>query len=284
MSTSLLDRRRPPRKRPYLVYTSAGDHANLHRWLRGRRNFDLWITYYRDQEGRYADEADIYNSRKGSKFQNLRFAYDTWPDIFRAYDAVMVMDDDVVISGRTISRLFDLRQSLDLWVLQPAFNPLGKVSIPITRVQWQCTMRYTNFVEETCPLFRRDKLDHFMSVYDPVLPGYGIDWCFLHSLGPDLEGRVAIIDAITCTNPHDRAKGGVREIDTLQPRSQRVATWETVKHQYGIRNEEEGRREFRRVLKPLPARWLSPLIHESIVYARTKSLRRFLKRQVGRWF
>jgi hypothetical protein len=276
----LLDRRGGQRP-PNIVFTSAGDRSNLERWLEGRRNFDLWVTYYRDHNGRHSDAADIYNARKGSKFQNLKFAYDTWPAIFRAYDAVMVMDDDILISADDLNRLFELRQQLDLWVLQPAFSPLGKISIPITRVQWQCELRYTNFVEMTCPLFRRDKLEAFLAVYDPVLAGFGTDWWFLDVLGPDLEGKVAVIDTITCVNPHDRTKDGVREIDTLQSREARVAAWKAVQNKYRIRTEERGRREFRAVLKPLPGRWLSPLIHESIAYIRTRSVARFLRRQVS---
>ena len=200
----------------YLVFTSAGDHSNLVRWLRGRRHFDLWITYYGDDNDRYVNVADYYNSRKGSKFQNLKFAYETWPEVFAQYEAVMVMDDDVLVSGDQIGRLFELRNQLDLWVLQPAFSPVGKISWDITRVQPSCRLRFTNFVEMTCPLFRQDKLAQFVAAYDPILVGYGMDFWFLHSMGPDLQRRVAVIDEIVCTNPHDSTKGR-REIDQLQP-------------------------------------------------------------------
>lgn len=276
----LLDRR-SGRRRPYLVFTSAGDRSNLDRWLEGTRNFDLWVTYYGDQNDRYSEAGDIYNARKGSKFQNLKFAYDTWPDLVGAYDAVMVMDDDVLISAKGIGRLFDLRQRLDLWILQPAFSPLGKISWPITRVQWRCELRYTSYVEMTCPLFRRDKLDVFMSVYDPVLAGFGTDWWFLDVLGPDLEGKVAVVDRITCINPPERTKGGVREIDRLQSQEQRVAAWKEVKSKYCIGSDERGQREFRAVLKPLPMRWLSPLIHLPLeAYVRARRRARLVKQRV----
>src|SRR5262245_50963959 len=65
-------------RHPYLVFTSAGDQSNLPRWMQGRRNFDLWITYYGSQAGRYLDLADYYNERRGSKFQNLHHAYRHW--------------------------------------------------------------------------------------------------------------------------------------------------------------------------------------------------------------
>src|SRR5262249_47793095 len=112
----------------YLVFTSAGDRANCRHWLRGRRNFDLWITYYGDVPGTWAEIADLYNCRQGSKFQNLHSAYCSWGERLRHYEAIMVLDDDILISGEDLSHLFELRHTLDLWVLQPAFHPRGKIS------------------------------------------------------------------------------------------------------------------------------------------------------------
>ena len=58
-----------------LVYTSAGDNANLIKWIKGNRYFDLWVTYYGNCEGRYREFADYYNIRKDGKFPNLYHAY-----------------------------------------------------------------------------------------------------------------------------------------------------------------------------------------------------------------
>jgi hypothetical protein len=154
-----------------LVFTSAGDHSNLHHWLEGARDFDLWIVYYGDRPGMFQAEADFYLAAKGAKFQNLHLCYQHWPHLFAQYDAVMVMDDDILIDGTSLSRLFAIRRKLDLWVLQPAFRQLGKISWDVTRVRPTAKLRYTNFVEMTCPLFRRDKLTAFMSVFDPGLVG-----------------------------------------------------------------------------------------------------------------
>ena len=167
----------------------------------------------------------------------------------------MVMDDDIVIDATGITRLFEIRRELDLWALQPAFRLSGKVSWPITAVHPTAKLRYTNFVEMACPLFRRDKLDAFMRVYDPELVGYGTDWWFLHTLGPDLDKRVAVVDAVTCVNPYDKHKGkGGREIDTLQTHQMRKEVWERMKAFHAL--DEQGRvhREFGRINKsPLGA-------------------------------
>ncbi len=230
-----------------LVFTSAGDRSNLRSWLQGRRDFDLWVVYYGDQPGKFQELCNFHVSAKGSKFQNLQRCYQRWPAQLARYDAIMVMDDDILIDATGITRLFEIRRELDLWALQPAFRPAGKISWDITAVHATAKLRYTNFIEMTCPLIRRDKLEAFMAVYDPELVGYGADWWFLHTLGADIENRVAVVDAVTCVNPYDRHKGGVREIDTLQSHEKRKEVWERMKMRHGL--DEQGRvhREFRRI-------------------------------------
>jgi hypothetical protein len=230
-----------------LVFTSAGDRSNLRSWLSGRRDFDLWIVYYGDRPGMFRELCNWHLDRKGSKFQNLHYCYQQWPRELARYEAVMVMDDDIVIDAGGITRLFEIRRELDLWALQPAFRWNGKVSWDITAVHSTAKLRYTNFLEMACPLIRRDKLDAFMSVYDPELVGYGADWWFLQTLGADLKNHVAIVDEVTCINPYDKHKGGVREIDTLQTHEKRKEVWERMKARHGL--DEQGRQhlEFGRI-------------------------------------
>jgi hypothetical protein len=222
----------------YLVFTSAGNHARLNNWLKGCRNFDLWICYYGDEKDRYKEQGDFYIAKKGGKFPSLHYAYQHWQKILSHYQAILVLDDDIIINASDISRLFEIRELYDLWLIQPAFNPIGKTSHLITIVNPYTFLRYTNFVEVTCPLFRRDKLDAFMKVYDPALVGYGIDYWYMDSLAPDFNGKVAIIDAISCINPQDWFKGGRREIDLLQDTPARIENWERIKRQYNIKERE----------------------------------------------
>jgi len=230
-----------------LVFTSAGDRSNLPGWLRGRRDFDLWIVYYGNSPGTFRELGSFYLHHKGSKFQNLHYCYQQWPQALASYDAVMLMDDDIVIDATGITRLFEIRRELDLWALQPAFRLSGKISWDITAVHSTAKLRYTNFVEMACPLIRRDKLDAFMAVYDPELVGYGADWWFLHTLGPDLENHVAVVDEVTCINPYDRDKGGGREIDKLQSHEKRKEVWERMKRVHGLDEQERAHVEFGRI-------------------------------------
>jgi hypothetical protein len=265
-----------------LVFTSAGDRSNLRYWLTGPRDFDLWVAYYGDRPGTFQEDSELYVSHKGAKFQNLHYCYSKWPDVLERYDAVMVMDDDILIDSTRLTRLFAIRRELDLWALQPAFRPSGKVSWDITRVNPTASIRFTNFIEMACPLFRRDKLDAFMAIYEPELVGYGEDWWFLHSLGVDLANHLAIVDEITCVNPHDRTKGGEREIDRLRSHSERKAAWERMKARHGLDEQGREHKEFGRIKKPALGAALGLIRYlPEWAYYNAKSLARRLIRGSG---
>jgi hypothetical protein len=97
-----------------------------------------------------------------------------------------------------------------------------------------------------------------MAVYDPELVGWGCDWWFLEAMGDDLQGHVAVIDSITCVNPHDISKGQ-REIDHLMPAIERKAIWDRIKRKYNIRSEDRGMYEYGAIPKPLVQRSLGML-------------------------
>ncbi|MHC4993468.1 MAG: hypothetical protein ACYTGQ_00290 [Planctomycetota bacterium] len=226
-----------------LVFTSAGDRSNLDLWLPDKR-FDLWVSYYGDEPDRYSDRADFYEMKKGAKFPKLYELAMADPERLSAYEHVWVADDDLRISGRRINRLFEIARELDLWVAQPGFLDAGKISNKVTRKRQFAYLRYTNFVEVTCPLFRTDKLLEFFEVYDPKLVGFGVDWWFMEALAPPV-GKAAVIDGVPCVNPNDREKGGVREIDAYQGYDERRRVWEEVKQERGLTLDQTKRMSYR---------------------------------------
>lgn len=175
----------------------------------------------------------------------------------------MVLDDDIIINGEALSSLFEIRDFYKLWALQPAFDPRGRVSHQITAQNLECLMRLTNFIEVTCPLFSKQALDQFMKVYDPILVGYGIDWWFLNCFGPDLKGKIAVIDAISCINPHTTIKGGIREIDTLQSKEMRIQHWLKIKEKLQITQDDLGYKTYGQIPRQDRTKWLQ-WIHQKI--------------------
>ncbi len=261
---SLADQTSGENRPPYLVYTSAGNYNNLAQWISGERLFDVWATFYAEGKTAPAAAIEYVNHRKGAKFPNLHAAYQEWPEVFRRYRSIFVLDDDIEIETAAINRLFQIADRYKLDVLQPAFRTHGRISHEITRYRAGRVLRYTNYVEVTCPLFRQDVLENFLRVYDPRLVGWGIDWWFLQDMGPDLRGRVAIVDSVPCTNPDPHTKGRMREIDILQPSSERRTVWAEIKKEHGITTEDKGFVVYDEVLAPFHARIVAA-IRESVM-------------------
>ncbi|MCU0886601.1 MAG: hypothetical protein MUF65_03665 [Rubritepida sp.] len=220
------------------IFVSAGLRNNIDQWLPpAGRSWDLICVYYGDDPA--AAEAlraksDHFLQRKGSKWQNLAAMHRDDPAILQRYEFVWAMDDDIIVGPEDIERLFDLARRWDFWVCQPAFSPQGKVSHPITARDPSSLLRIVNFVENTCPLFRRDKLEAFLAEYDGLLAGTGTDNWYAHVLRSDLNRKFAIVDAVEVLNPTDAMKGGIREINTLQARAERRRHWRQVQRRRGI--------------------------------------------------
>lgn len=223
-------------KSRHLIFTSVGDHHALEHWTRGKKDFDLWVAHYGNKRLSDSLEIDFLIELKGAKFPNFKYFYNHYRDILEKYDSIALLDDDLIISASEINALFAIRKHYDLWVLQPAFSVLGKISHLITQEQESTLMRLTNFVEVTCPFFQTDKLLSFMAIYDPILVGFGIDWWYLHHFQAPKD-KLAIIDAITCINPFDSQKSEGREIDRLQSLEHRKANWRHIKEAYKLKNE-----------------------------------------------
>lgn len=242
--------------RDFLIYTSAGHASNVRQWwLSTDRNYDIWVTNYTDTPALNSEYCEYYNERKGSKFQNLKAVFETHRSRLAGYKGIMVADDDIIMPPRALSALLGLLEEHDLWVLQPAFSRFGKISHKITARRLRTALRYTNFVEVTCPVFRTDKLMDFLAAYRPELSTcYGIDWWFMAHLGADQQQRYAISDRYYCINPRDCFKAGRRrEIDRLGTHEQRVAMWRTIECEVGVHSfrQREYSRLGRRTLERL---------------------------------
>lgn len=236
----------------YLIYTSAGYAANVKQWRSSANgNYDIWITNYTDTKSLHKEYSDYYNERKGSKFHNLKAVFDEQRNLLAKYKAIMVADDDIIISPKSLAALFTLLTENDIWILQPAFSRFGKISHNITRRRLETSLRYTSFIEVTCPIFKTEKLLDFLSAYRPELSlAYGVDWWYLHHLGKDERRRYAISDKYYCINPRDRFKpGGRREIDRLYTEAQRLSMWEDIKREIGI--DSFPQQEFSKIEKNL---------------------------------
>jgi hypothetical protein len=226
-------------QRRWCVFTSAGDRNVIHRWLEGNtpRRWNLVAAYYGETDHTFLEINKVctYAFRtKGSKFQNLRKLTLEVPKFFDQYSHVWVCDDDTPISSAQINEAFELAETLGFWVAQPAMRAEGKNGHWITCFagpQWD--YRIVNFVELSLPIFRRDKLIEFLSVYDGSLTGWGIDHWYANLFQANDFGRFAVFDKIQVLNPRDEDKGG-NEMGRFQSAALREADWHVVREKFGL--------------------------------------------------
>ena len=222
-------------KRKNLVFTSAGDNTHFDSlWLGKSRTYDVGVVYYGGDKKvyqRYESKVDYIEKRKGSKFQNFSHIYKT-RDLSQ-YDRFFILDDDIVMSTEQINEMFKMSEEYGFWICGPSFDLKSKISHRITKHNPGLLFRYTNYIEVNTPLFTREALDNLMELYDPCLVGWGIDHLYIWANGWEAQDKYAIIDAIQCTNPHDRTKGG-RELHKCKDWNKRAAVWRRFEKENGI--------------------------------------------------
>jgi len=222
----------------YLVFTSAGDNSCIDRWVSGEQpEFDLCIVYYGDKDCRFESLAKYFFRRKAGKFQNLHYVFSHSVEILTGYDSILAIDDDIQIDCAAINKLFKLREQYGITILQPSFDPRGKISHAITGFSPFTKLRYTNFVEITAPVIETEFLLSFLEVFDNRVNCCGVDCWFCHKATVEHK-KIAVVDDITCLNPYDLDKGGVREIDKLFSRKNRIDTWKKVKAENNLTFKE----------------------------------------------
>mmetsp|Transcript_12465 Transcript_12465/g.16168 ORF Transcript_12465/g.16168 Transcript_12465/m.16168 type:complete len:419 (-) Transcript_12465:379-1635(-) len=212
--------RKMERKGRNLVFTTAGKDHNMEQWMNCEIpvdsklsedfcNFDIFVVYYVDdisiQINASIEKTQV--SRIG-KFPTLFREYYANPLLFKQYDSIFVLDDDILINGYEIQRLFDLRLNHDFWVLQCCRNDHTAV-----RTLWcrnnPFQYRVSNFVEVGVSMFSTEKLLTFLDEFycGDCLASFGVDFWYMYSMGFDTYlnrrtfGKAAIVDSIACTNP-----------------------------------------------------------------------------------
>ena len=192
------------------VFSSVGDNTNFDSlWIDPNMEYDIYIIYYGDNDeifNRYKEKVKYIDKRKGSKFQNFKYFYDTQIDIINRYDRFFILDDDIIINVNDINNMFKISIEYNLDICQPSFLPSGKISWKITEHKKDILLTYTNFIEVNTPLFNKTSLDNLMKVLDYSLIGWGIDLLYIWANGIDKDKSYAIIHKITCINPRDEHK------------------------------------------------------------------------------
>jgi hypothetical protein len=230
-----------------LVFTSAGNNTEFDNlWIGREQNYDIMVVYYGDEQeryDRYASKVDYILKRKGSKFQNFGFVYKNHKEIIDKYDRFFILDDDIIFKTKDINEMFKLSKQYNFWICGPTYKntPDCKISHPVTVSESGNLFRYTDFIEVGVPLFNRTALDKLMEYYDNELIGWGIDFLYIWVCGKNEKKKFALIDKITCINPHDNAKKNKREMSNIKNFKNESVYWHKFSKKHGIPYQWKGK-------------------------------------------
>lgn len=238
----------------YLLMSSVGDrkftnHSSLECdkdaanildvWAKPEREYDICICYYGNTQNKYqeyknSNKIDYYFEIKGSKFQNFYYLWNNH-DFIKNYEYYFIVDDDICLNVYEINELFSIMKKFDLWMMQPCFSRIGKISHGVTRRLFisNLFMSYTNFVEINTSFMSKYAVEKCAEIYDSRLVGWGIDYLFIWHLGKEHKRKYAVVNRIECVNPKDEQKKD-REIDKMMSMTERKAVWEKIMKEKNI--------------------------------------------------
>lgn len=190
-----------------LVVVRAGDQSVHPQWLSGGdRNFDIFVSYFGKDEGRYADTADYHENRKGMKWPVIGDLLEMRPELAARYAYFWFPDDDLIADTDTINRMFDFAAAYRLALSQPALTRDSYYTWPLLLQRDDYELRFTRFVEVMAPVMDRDALRVCLPTFGENTSGWGLDWLWPRMLESRGERAIAIIDATAVR--HSRPVGG----------------------------------------------------------------------------
>ncbi|MBF0484903.1 MAG: hypothetical protein HQL16_00155 [Candidatus Omnitrophica bacterium] len=179
-----------------LIIAAVGDRSFHRSWIKGKnRLFDVLLIYYGNESGKYLGDADYYlETQVVGKFQKIFLAIEKYHEEVSCYKYVCLADDDIISSTDAFNRLFEKFNHYGLDAGQPSISG-GFIGHWITTRHWGCELRYVNFVEGMCPVFKSGLL------LQEILPylianrsAWGIEWLWASVL---VNKKVAILDCVS---------------------------------------------------------------------------------------
>lgn len=208
----------------YLVIARVGDNSLHPQWLKGKPNFDIYLSYFGDEHNKYCESATYYEQVKGGKWPVVAEIIKNNEAIIEQYDAVWIPDDDLLANTDTINRMFGLFHALEISYGQPALTTDSYYTYPFLLRDEASLVRYTNFVEVMAPIFSRCGLNDAAKTIALSPSGWGLDFLWSNLFCQQGKDRVAVLDATPVK--HTRPVGG--ELYAKNPELSPVNDWRKI--------------------------------------------------------
>ncbi len=166
-----------------------------------------------------ADYIVFERDRNMRKFAIIKRILDALPNLF-GYEAIMMLDDDVLPVGCTIAEIFTLFMRTGCRIGQPALSEGSYWSHEVVLRHARFRWRRTNFVEVMCPIMTAAAIRDYLPLFDETISAFGLDiywsseeWC--------RYGGVAVLDSTPMR--HIRPVRGGTAYQGLSPGNERYA-------------------------------------------------------------
>lgn len=191
----------------FLVIARVGDSSLHPEWLKPAKykNFDLCLSYFNSQPGRFSEDCDFYHETPGVKWPILKDIIALFGEQIEHYDAIWLPDDDISTNAFDINRMFELFMQYKLELAQPALTKDSYYSHKITRVNPEYSLRYSQFVEPMVPIFSKQAFRTLWPTFEKSQAAYGLDFVWPKVLGYPHK-KIGIIDEVPMK--HTRPVGG----------------------------------------------------------------------------
>ncbi len=192
----------------FLVISRVGQQSLHREWCgpTSERRFDVLLSAYDNAVADPRQPGILFEHRPGAKVAGYGDVMRDHAELIARYDYVSLFDDDLSISARDLQRLFDIVAQHQLKIAQPALSHDSYFTFAAFLENPSFRLRYVNYIEMMCPVFRADVLTAIQPLFDLGFES-GIDliWCNLVSTSMQ---DFAVIDEITVrhTRPIGAAK------------------------------------------------------------------------------
>jgi hypothetical protein len=193
--------------KPNLLFVQAGhDYRPA---FSHERSFDILVNYF-EPGFSVSEDAEYVFQQKGTKATAIDTLLAQHRDLLLAYESVMFLDDDVVISEQQIDQLFNLRAMHGLDLVQPSLSARSACFFPpLKQPLAGAGLRKFTAVEIMMPVVSRRVLETLGDTFGECVSGWGVDLLLSQRVRETFGETIGLAADIECEHlrPTD-ATGG----------------------------------------------------------------------------
>jgi hypothetical protein len=197
-------------RRKNLVFLQTGPQSTHREWYTdARRSWDLVVNYY-NVNGFEQGFGDAVFFQAGTKFTAVHMLLTRYPEVFRGYDYVLLLDDDIRVSMGGLDALFLACKQRALDLAQMALSDRSHCVWEFAYARGRTGLRYVSSVEIMMPVLSRRAMAICGPDFRQSVSGFGLDLLFGKKVASIDCSNVAIIDDIVVDHlkPVDDVSGG----------------------------------------------------------------------------